>query len=191
MYKNFNLTDEERKQIMESHKSHGYKKPISEIIRDKEYGVVRGIPDYETETGLPSKEYKDKMMAAKQFQQDFQKEFPDPAKEYKPHWEKDRPLPSEDSEIDSEMRRDAKHGYIYYPAPYDPNSPEEEEPVTTPEVAPKLTKKEELDALEKKIIALRLYNNEFGLDDNMSKLYKELVIKFRDDLRDFNRGGVK
>jgi hypothetical protein len=28
MYKNFNLTDEERKQIMEMHQSHGYKTPI-------------------------------------------------------------------------------------------------------------------------------------------------------------------
>jgi hypothetical protein len=28
MYKNFNLTEEERKEIMESHESHGYKKPI-------------------------------------------------------------------------------------------------------------------------------------------------------------------
>jgi len=30
MYKNFNLTDEERQQIMEQHKSHGYRKPINE-----------------------------------------------------------------------------------------------------------------------------------------------------------------
>ena len=30
MYKNFNLTDEERKEIMEQHKSHGYKKPLNE-----------------------------------------------------------------------------------------------------------------------------------------------------------------
>ena len=30
MYKNFNLTDQERKEIMEQHKSHGYKKPLSE-----------------------------------------------------------------------------------------------------------------------------------------------------------------
>jgi hypothetical protein len=30
MYKNFNLTDEERQQIMEQHKSHGYKKSLSE-----------------------------------------------------------------------------------------------------------------------------------------------------------------
>ena len=30
MYKNFKLTDEERKDIMEAHKSHGYKKPLNE-----------------------------------------------------------------------------------------------------------------------------------------------------------------
>jgi ssDNA-binding Zn-finger/Zn-ribbon topoisomerase 1 len=31
MYKNFNLTDEERKQIMEMHESHGYKKPVEDV----------------------------------------------------------------------------------------------------------------------------------------------------------------
>jgi hypothetical protein len=31
MYKNFNLTEEERKQIMEMHQSHGYKKPAEEV----------------------------------------------------------------------------------------------------------------------------------------------------------------
>ena len=30
MYKNFNISDEEKKQIMEQHKSHGYKQPINE-----------------------------------------------------------------------------------------------------------------------------------------------------------------
>lgn len=32
MYKNFNITEEERKQIMEMHKSHGYKQPINEQL---------------------------------------------------------------------------------------------------------------------------------------------------------------
>lgn len=31
MYKNFNLTEQEKKQIMEQHASHGYKQPINEI----------------------------------------------------------------------------------------------------------------------------------------------------------------
>jgi len=30
MYKNFNLTDQERREIMEQHQSHGYKKPLNE-----------------------------------------------------------------------------------------------------------------------------------------------------------------
>lgn len=30
MYKNFSLTDKERKQILESHKSHGYRQPLNE-----------------------------------------------------------------------------------------------------------------------------------------------------------------
>jgi hypothetical protein len=30
MYKNFTLTDEERKEILEQHASHGYKKPLNE-----------------------------------------------------------------------------------------------------------------------------------------------------------------
>jgi hypothetical protein len=44
MYKNFNLTEEERKQIMEMHKSHGYKAPINEIER-----YVPGIDSPEEE----------------------------------------------------------------------------------------------------------------------------------------------
>jgi hypothetical protein len=34
MYRNFNLTDEERKQIMEMHQTHGYKKPLVEQEED-------------------------------------------------------------------------------------------------------------------------------------------------------------
>jgi hypothetical protein len=36
MYKNFNLTDEERKQIMEMHQTHGYKKPLIEEEEEEE-----------------------------------------------------------------------------------------------------------------------------------------------------------
>ena len=47
MYKNFNLTDEERQQIMESHKSHGYKKPLNETadnsldVNEGEMNIVK------------------------------------------------------------------------------------------------------------------------------------------------------
>lgn len=48
MYRNFNLTDEERKQIMEQHAAHGYKKPLNEqsmtnnqrLAMQKKYGPV-------------------------------------------------------------------------------------------------------------------------------------------------------
>lgn len=201
MYKNFNLTDEERKEIMESHKSHGYKKPVNEVIRDKEFDVVRGIPDYKTQTGLPSKSYKEKLMAAKQFQQDFQSEFPDPGIEAKPYWEKDQAMSSGDSDIDAEIKRDTKIGDLHNVSkkwygqsdPRDPILPAEEEP-KAPDVSQKyqkFSKKEELESLERKIIALRGYKQEFGLDDEMNELYKNLLIKYNEDLRDYNRGGVK
>ena len=194
MYKNFNLTDEERKEILESHKSHGYKKPLNEKIYDKEYDVVRGNPDFKTQTGKPSSLYLKKRAAAKQFQQDFQKEFPDPGKEVRPHWEKDKAMPSEDSEIDSEIKRDTKDGDFWNvskkwygkPDPRDPNLPAEEEP-KAPDVSPNLSKKEELEALEKKINALELYKQEFGLDAKMTHLYYELYAKHKEALRDYNR----
>jgi hypothetical protein len=34
MYKNFKITEEEKKQILESHMSHGYKKPLNEQSND-------------------------------------------------------------------------------------------------------------------------------------------------------------
>jgi peptidoglycan hydrolase-like protein with peptidoglycan-binding domain len=48
MYRNFSLTDEERKQIMEQHAAHGYKKPLNEqsltnnqrLAMQKGYGPV-------------------------------------------------------------------------------------------------------------------------------------------------------
>ena len=200
MYKNFNLTDEERLQIMEQHKSHGYKKPLNEF-GDKEYDVVRGNPDFKTQTGKPSSLYLKKRAAAKQFQQDFQKEFPDPGKEVRPHWEKDKAMPSGDSEIDTEIKRDTKVGdrwdvskkWYGKPDPRDPNLPAEEEP-KAPDVFQKyqkLVKKEELDSLERKIIALRKYKEEFGLDERMTQIYNDLLIKYREESTDFNEGDVK
>lgn len=40
MYKNFSLTDEERQQILEQHKSHGYKKPLSEQSTWNKYNRI-------------------------------------------------------------------------------------------------------------------------------------------------------
>jgi hypothetical protein len=39
MYKNFKITEEEKKQILESHMSHGYKKPLNESS-NKEYNQI-------------------------------------------------------------------------------------------------------------------------------------------------------
>ncbi len=49
MYKNFSLTDEERKQIMEQHGAYGYKKPISEQLAPKNSVVGRSATFYATE----------------------------------------------------------------------------------------------------------------------------------------------
>jgi hypothetical protein len=196
MYKNFSLTDEERKEIMESHESHGYKKPVNERAyiskRYDEFDVVRGNPDFKTQTGRPSDEYLKNRAAALQFQQDFQKEFPDPGKEYRPHWEKDKPNSSGDNIDDSSYHDDI--------LPYDLQPPKTTyDKLDTPNVVdepkqiapPKLSKKEELEALEKKITALGLYKKEFGLDAKMTHLYYELYAKHKEALRDYNRGGVK
>jgi hypothetical protein len=43
MYKNFNLTEQEKKQIMEMHKSHGYKKPLHENHHVENMKVIRKI----------------------------------------------------------------------------------------------------------------------------------------------------
>jgi hypothetical protein len=177
------------------------KKVINERIYDKEYDVVRGNPDFKTQTGKPNSLYLKKRAAAKQFQQDFQKEFPDPGKEVRPHWEKDKAMPSGDSEIDAEIRRDTKDGDFWDVSkkwygksdPRDPILPAEEEP-KAPDVFQKyqkLVKKEELDSLERKIIALRKYKEEFGLDERMTQIYNELLIKYREESTDFNEGGVK
>jgi hypothetical protein len=156
------------------------------------YDVVRGNPDFKTQTGRPNDAYLKKRAAANQFKQDFQKEFPDPGKEYRPHWEKDRPNASGDSIEDSSYHDDI--------LPYDLQPPKTTyDKLNTPNVVdepkqiapPKLSKKEELEVLEKKITALELYKKEFGLDEHMTELYNNLLIKYREDLRDFNRGGVK
>lgn len=197
MYKNFKLTDEERKQIMEMHGSHGYKKPINEKIYDSEYDVVRGNPDFKLKIGKPVGDYLANRDAAKQFQQDFQKEFPDPAEEPIPFWEKDQARPSGESDFDYDLKKDARIGDLYAGLKRkkldsaDPSDPGNPMGISVQDVKQSWTKKEELDKLEKKITALRLFKDQFGLDDHMTELYNNLLIKYREDSRDFFRGGVK
>ena len=45
MYKNFSLNNQERKEIMEMHKSHGYRKPINELRGDMFYGEDGDMPE--------------------------------------------------------------------------------------------------------------------------------------------------
>ena len=56
MYRNFNLTDEERKQIMEQHAAHGYKKPLNEqkLTANQSLAVQKGY-------GPVSVEYADQL----------------------------------------------------------------------------------------------------------------------------------
>lgn len=52
MYKNFNLTESEKEQILSQHKTHGYKKPSKSLIKEQEMGGyvlenhVMAIPNY-------------------------------------------------------------------------------------------------------------------------------------------------
>jgi hypothetical protein len=48
MYKNFNLTEQERQQIMEMHQSHGYREPINEQLTKvgQTSGVKKSVPSY-------------------------------------------------------------------------------------------------------------------------------------------------
>lgn len=107
MYKNFKLTEKERQQILESHMSHGYRKPLNELD-SKEIDLVRGKPDFKTQTGLPVGDYVSRRNASRQFQQDFKKDFADPSDEFKPYWEKDRPNSDGDSEIELDIRTTAR-----------------------------------------------------------------------------------
>lgn len=104
MYKKLRLTDDERKEIMEAHKSHGYKKPINEL-GDKEIGLVRGNPDFKLKVGKPTGNYPNERDAARQFQQDFKRDYSDPEIEDVPFWEKDQARPSGDSLDDKEPRK--------------------------------------------------------------------------------------
>ncbi len=169
------------------------KKVINEKISDKEIKLVRGNPDFKTQTGRPVGDYTSKLAAAKQFKQDFRSEFPDPGKEYRPHWEKDRPDASGDSIDDIIIYNTDMIPYDLQKQKTMDDKSNSSNVVDEPKqiAPPKLSKKEELEALEKKINALELYKQEFGLDAKMTHLYYELYAKYKEDLRDFNRGGVK
>ena len=55
MYKNFSLDNQERKEIMEMHKSHGYRKPISELRGDMFYGEDGDMPEAKPDDSMEIK----------------------------------------------------------------------------------------------------------------------------------------
>lgn len=63
MYKNFNLTDKERQQIMEQHKSHGYKKPLNENSQQAMAMLQQETQTFnqEVDEDLTPEEYKEVM----------------------------------------------------------------------------------------------------------------------------------
>jgi hypothetical protein len=171
MYKNFSISEEEKKQILESHISHGYRKPLNEL-GDREIDLVRGKPDFKTQSGKPVGDYVSRRNASRQFQQDFQRDFTDPGDEYTPHWEKDRPNSDGESELELDIRTSARQA---------------DREFGTKKVeldSSKQQHKEELKQLGRRISSIMSHKTEFGgdeLDDVLEKLkaqYRELDNKY-------------
>ena len=59
MYKNFNLTDEERKQIIEMHMSRGYKKPLNEQLFNDEGEQMMSYRQYQDYNKPLERDYED------------------------------------------------------------------------------------------------------------------------------------
>lgn len=176
MYKNFKITEKEKQEILESHMYHGYKKPLNETevkpineLDSKDIDLIRGVPDFKTQTGRPVGDYLVKRAAAKQFQQDFQKEFPDPADEPISYWEKDQARPSEDSEIESDIRTNIRQ------ADRELGKKPEREVVSSNQKF-----REERLKLRRKIASLVSHKEEFGGDDELDRVIERLRARARE-----------
>jgi hypothetical protein len=163
MYKNFKLTDKEKEQILESHKSHGYKKPLNEL-GEKDVDLIRGIPDFQTKSGKPVGDYVSKRNASRQFQHDFGKDFADPSDEYTPHWEKDRPNPSNDSEIETDIRTNVKQADRELGNKSEKNTKFRDERIK----------------LRRKIASLVTHKEEFGGGDELDRVIGKLRAQYRE-----------
>jgi len=168
MYKNFKLTDKEKEQILESHKSHGYKKPLNEL-GEKDIDLIRGIPDFQTKSGKPVGDYVSKRNASRQFQHDFGKDFADPSDEYTPHWEKDRPNPSNDSEIDTDIRTNIKQADRELT-----KQPEREVNLSNEKL------RDERIKLRRRISSLLSHRKEFGGDEELDRVIERLRAQDRE-----------
>jgi hypothetical protein len=165
MYKNFKLTDKERKQILESHMSHGYKQPLNEL-GDREIDLVRGIPDFKTKSGLPVGDYVSRRNASRQFQQDFQRDFPDPKDEYKPYWEKDKSNSDGDSELDLDMRSMSRRA-------------DRELGTKKIELSNEKSREERI-RLRRRIASLVSHKEEFGGDEELDRVIERLRAQARE-----------
>jgi hypothetical protein len=152
MYKNFKITEKERQQILESHMSHGYRQPLNEL-GSREIDLVRGKPDFKTKTGRPVGDYSNERLAARQFQQDFQKDFTDPNDEYVPYWEKDRPSPSDGPEMDTELKTSSRQVD---------------------------REREERIRLRRRIASLESHKEEFGGDEELDRVIEKLRSQDRE-----------
>jgi hypothetical protein len=157
MYKNFKITEKERQQILESHMSHGYRQPLNEL-GSGEIDLVRGKPDFKTKTGRPVGDYSNERSAARQFQQDFQRDFTDPNDEYVPYWEKDRPSPSDGPEMDTELKTSSRQVD---------------------------REREERIRLRRRIASLESHKEEFGGDEELDRIIEKLKSQAReiDDIK--------
>lgn len=167
MYKNFKLTEEEKSQILEMHQSHGYKKSINELD-DRDIDIIRGRPKIKTRTGRPSSDYLDSVLSARQFEKDFKKDYPDPSEDPIPFWEKDKPKPSADSEIEADIRAGIKQLN---------RDLENKKPVTGDEfrVDKEINSStEKLIKLRKKLDNLENMKKEFGPDEDLDNLIKKV-----------------
>lgn len=162
MYKNFSITEKEKQQILESHMKHGYKKPLNEL-GDKEIDLIKGKTNIKLK-GRPSGDG----LAAKEFERDFEKDHIDSSDEFTPYWEKDRPFPSNDSEIETDIRTNIRQA--------------DRELSADPEREMELSKqqhKEELKQLGRKISSIIRHKNEFG-GDELDGVLEKLKSQYRE-----------
>ena len=146
--------------------------PLNEL-GSREIDLVRGIPDFKTKSGLPVGDYVSRRNASRQFQQDFQRDFADPSDEYTPHWEKDRPNPSNDSEIETDIRTNIKQANRELT-----KQPEKEVNLSNEKF------RDERIKLRRKIASLVSHKEEFGGDEELDRVIEKLraqAIKMDND----------
>ena len=153
------------KNLSNPNNSDGEVETLNEL-GEKDIDLIRGIPDFKTKSGKPVGDYVSKRNASRQFQHDFGKDFADPSDEYTPHWEKDRPNPSNDSEIETDIRTNIKQA--------------NRELTKQPEKDTISQDREERIKLRRKIASLVSHKEEFGGDEELEKVIERLRAQYRE-----------